>query len=278
MSHLELRLRGDLAKRKLRIEAVGGDKEKYNLGVANSKEIDADSFRVLRLPLENTCGKPSRIREIALYLEGEGQAHLAIDSVRFSGESTRPKKPGDFATKKGAKLRRAMWVWETRNILSHASEVDELLAFAKRNNLTDLYVQIPYEYIEGKVLLDLVTPQRAFNKKAAKAGIKIHALDGDPKFIHSDNHERMLKFVEALIGFNNSGNNDEAYRAIHLDNEPYVLKQWRNDNERQVVIQDYIDLNRKLSPLIRQAGMEFGVDIPFWWGCCGGEGKSEIRL
>jgi hypothetical protein len=167
-----------------------------------------------------------------------------------------------------------MWVWHTARILPDAHSRKELIAFCRRHRVTDLFCQIPYDYEDATVQLHQVEPQRAFNAAASAAGLTVHALDGAPDYVLPAQHQRMVDLIDALDQFNRGGAPETRYAAVHLDNEPYLLPQWRDPESRRLLLQDYIALNGELGRQARAADMEYGVDIPFWWDRHDATGKA----
>lgn len=279
--HLHARLNGELDRRCLRVELIPGtDDPPVVLGTLSNTDLDASTWCVKTWDIPSEGLDRSGARAIRFLLEGDGRAWLALESLWFSsdasGASARPiVKPAERRP-----IRRAMWVWKTKEILPDPGRVERLLAFCKRYRITDLFCQVLLRRsVHGELELALETEQRTFITAAHRAGIKIHALDGDPNFVLRKNHARTFELVEALDRFNRAGPPEGRYDAIHMDNEPYILKEWKKDAEaRQAVIRDYVELNRELRRRANAAGMEYGVDIPFWWDKVDESGQREFHL
>lgn len=268
---LEIALTGKLDARRVLVELLGGrvlDAETPGVGVGTieATQVDAQRWSTLRWSVPADGIDRTKVGAVRLMFEGEGPAWIALASVRFvaDGDAAPATLPPPAPQ---PPIRQAMWVWRTTKILPDPAKVDQLFAFCKAHDITDLFWQVPYnKYKDRQMVLLLVDEQRAFNVRAAAAGIRIHALDGGPEFVLRENHERVFKLVEALDAFNREGPKEGRYAAVHMDNEPYVLKGWKaSDEERQEIIQQYIELNRALRKQVNEAGMEYGVDIPFWW-------------
>ena len=280
--YLHARLNGELGDRSLHVELVPGtDGPAIALGTLTGDGLDAGAWRVHTWTIPAEALDASGVRAIRLMLEGEGQAWVAVESLWFSSDasaasSARPVvKPAERRP-----IRLAMWVWKTRDIVPDPGRVERLLGFCKRQKITDLFCQVlAKKSADGELELIFEDEQRAFNTAAHRAGIKVHALDGDPHFVLKRNHERTFKLVEALDRFNQAGPPEGRYDAVHMDNEPYVLKEWKKDAaSQQAVIQDYIQLNRELRRRANNAGMEYGVDIPFWWDKVDESGKRVYNV
>jgi hypothetical protein len=274
--NLTARLLGRLGRRRLRVELVPVQNPEgagQLLGVIEASRIDADQWRTVRLPLAKDRQGPNQVSFIRILAEGDGAAWFAIDSLTlsFSKDNSTESKHSH-----PQRLRKAVWFWDTEVTLPDPSRRAALLELCHAQGITDLYCQIPYSYEAGEIRLRLIEEQRAFNAAAAAQGTTTHALDGSPEYIFSENHPRMLRLLGVLGTFNKESLPGERYRAIHLDNEPYVLPGWRNDNQRPQIIREYIGLNKKLRDKTSELGMEFGVDIPFWWDDRDKEGTARF--
>lgn len=281
--NLQLRLIGELGQRKLRVELLSGPHATgaasgTTIGLLDAAALDAASWGVKTWTVAGDGLDASALAAVRISLEGEGPAWVALDAVRFCSAEA-----ADWPVTPAAPmrpLRQALWVWKTTKYLAEPGEVEKLLAFCKAHAITDLFWQVPYnKFVGGKIELLQNDAQRAFNAAAHRAGLMVHALDGGPSFVLKENHIRMTKLVEALDAFNRAGAADERYDGVHMDNEPYVLKGWKEGPEaQQAIIQSYLELNRALSAQVKAAGMVYGVDIPFWWDRLDDSGKAMFRV
>lgn len=260
---LELTLIGELGRRTLRVEVNPEAIPDAETGAAAIASFDAaklspDQWRalILRVP-----GKAAGV--VRLILEGEGPAWLAVDRARFCA-SEKPSAWVPLPPERPKPIRVAMWVWTTDEDLAEKARADTLLDFCRGRGITDVFLQIPYEY-DSSVELKLTDAMRDFNIAADRAKIRVHALDGAPRYVLPENHARMFELVAALERFNRDGPPEGRFDAIHLDNEPYVLPEWKDPAKRPPIITAYVELNRELRRRANAAGMELGLDIPFWF-------------
>jgi len=261
---LELRLLGALGRRTLRIElnpeaVPGAEVPGSVVASVDAFKLHADDWRSLVFRVSSkTAGV------IRLILEGEGPAWLAVDRARFCASETpavwQPASPDPPRP-----LRVATWVWTTERELAEQDRAGALLEFARSHGMTDLFVQIPYDYSDGQVKLRLAHALREFNAAARRAGIRVHALDGAPQYVLRENHGRMFALVAALDQFNKESPPEARFDALHLDNEPYILPVWKDPSTRGEIIAAYVDLNRELRGRANAAGLELGLDIPSWF-------------
>ncbi len=281
VSTLYVRALGQLGDRTIKIELLPHLAEKHSgilLGSIDADGLDADSWRVIGLPLAASHGKELAFEGIRITAEGEGTSQFALNAIWFGNTEDSERSMAPTAVRKP--LRKAMWVWKSKEILASATWPGQLLSFCKTQGITDIFWQVPNRKSEGGERgFWYVNEQRAFNAQAHKAGISMHALDGDPEFVWKKNHHRVFELVDALGRFNHECKAEERYVAVHMDNEPYVLKEWKASPEsQQEIIRDYLSLNRELRRRVNAAGMEYGVDIPFWWDSTNDEGERVYYL
>jgi len=281
---LRLRLIGDLGQRRLRVELVSGahiagKSAGSTVGVISAGDLDRQKWSDKTFAAEGEGLDVAALGAVRLTLEGEGPAWVALDAVDFTAADA---AQGAACAPPAAEqpMRRALWVWRTTKYLADSGQVERLLKFCKEHAITDLFWQVPYNKFAGrKIELLQVDEQRRFNIAAHQAGIRVHALDGGPEFVLRENHERPIKLVEAVAAFNAAGPAEGRYFGVHMDNEPYVLKGWKEGPEKQqAIIQSYIELNRALSAQCKAAGMAYGVDIPFWWDRQEAGGERMFRV
>lgn len=175
-------------------------------------------------------------------------------------------------------LQKAMWLWETEKILRNEAELTRLVEFCGTEGITDLFVQIPYRadrrpqttnHSGWEIHWD-PAPFRGLNRQLHAAGIRIHALDGDPRFSLREFHGSVLGLIREIIRYNRSVGPKERFFGIRFDNEPYLLPYFGGIRKGSVLRQ-YLELLDRARPLASQAGLAFGVDIPFWF-----DGNNEF--
>ena len=278
---LNIRVLGRLGGRRVGLSLSSSTEAGDAVSLGYLDELVPDRWQVVSLAVPVAVLRRAASGAIRLSFVGEGAAWLAIDRIALS--STAGDLPGDQPVEHAAvnaphAIHRALWVWNTSVLLESPGGVDELLALCRRWRMTDLFWQVPYTYRDGRVELEHVIAQRRFNASAHRAGITVHALDGGSDYVRRANHPRMLALVDALVRFNGDSPRDARYRAVHLDNEPYVLPEWKNPATRRSLLDDYMTLNRVLSRRVRGAGMAFGVDIPFWWDARDAAGRALFTV
>lgn len=166
-------------------------------------------------------------------------------------------------------LQRAMWVYETPELLRSDAARAELLEFCVPRQITDLFLQAHFvKKGEGFEIAD-ATPMRGLLRAANAHGLRIHALAGDPVHTLRENHERVLARVEAFAAFNESAAADERFAGLHFDIEPHGLPQWKKagDAEKAELLTQFVELNAKVVERLhaRAPGTLYGADIAFWF-------------
>jgi hypothetical protein len=162
---------------------------------------------------------------------------------------------------------RALWVWNTTQIIDRAAEQRALVAFARRNQVTQLFLQLPddpsHRGVAGSVVLD-TSRWKSFLGLLSSGGLRAHALVGSPEDALPEEHQRVLTTVEHVLAYNASAAGRERFAGIRYDIEPYLLPGFRGAR-RQRILAGYLDLLAKTASRARSAGVEFGVDMPFWY-------------
>lgn len=271
-----VRILGSLGQRQAKVEIVAGTNPEAagtTIGTIDAGKLDPRKWSELRFAVPNDFTGAERAGFVRIFVEGSGTAWVALESLAISSEATEPSTSKSTESKT---LRKALWFWETDIVLPDRRRTYLLLELCRTQGITDLYCQIHYDYEDGEIEMRFADEHRAFNASAESLGITIHALDGAPSYVFRENHQRMLDLVDTLAKFNEDGSPNERFQAVHLDNEPYVLPGWHDDDERRIIIRDYIELNQKLRRKTKEVGVELGVDIPFWWDELDADGNAKF--
>lgn len=161
--------------------------------------------------------------------------------------------------------KKALWVWSTEQLIQSPSECRELFDVCERDRIGRLWVQVPYDRAGMGCVLRQADDLRRFMKAAHQRGLVVEALDGYPEFALHEQHHKPLALIDALIEFNQRSSADERFDGIHFDNEPYVILGWHDPEIREQILFDFLTLNVECQKRARETGMQFGVDLPFWW-------------
>lgn len=272
---LTLHLAGELVKRRLRIVATGPESARHVLRTLGAADLEQKAWRPISVDLAD-AGE-GMLRELRLEFDGAGPASLWIRRIDGTGLAWEGRE-GLSASMSPKKLRRALWVWKTPKLLQDADNQKQLSAFCRRLQITDLFVQVPYTYDDGVVVVEHVDALHRFLRKARGTGLTVHALDGAPEYVLPAHHPRMFAMIEALDRFNKAGGDAARFDAVHLDNEPYILDDWKDLSRRQAIITAFVSLNRELRRRVNAADMVYGIDIPFWFDVVDDDGEPRFMV
>lgn len=163
-------------------------------------------------------------------------------------------------------LVKATYVWHAELAIN---EPDEIISFAKENGVTLLYTR-----------LDLEQPFQVYSdfvKKATAAGIEVHAMGGHPVWALEQNRDRMLRLVDWVKAYNKQVSNDEQFRGIHLDIEPYVMPEWGRDKE-SVLRQWMSNITAFVQETKKDTDLETSVDLAVWLDATNVPGDPELSF
>jgi len=165
---------------------------------------------------------------------------------------------------------RAMWVYETEKLLGSGKEEAELLTFAASRRITDLFLQTHFIPGTNADALEIANAaqMKALLRAATAAGVRVHALSGDPVHTLRKNHPKVLRRVEALAAFNTGAGPAARFAGLHLDIEPHALPEWKtaSEEEKRVLLTQFVEVNVAAAELLRARapGTIYGTDIVFW--------------
>lgn len=161
-----------------------------------------------------------------------------------------------------------MWVW-SKSAFSTGEARQQLIRFCLNHNLGHLDVYVDMSGDEEDPILEDAEALRDLIQLAGLNNITIAALRGSPKMFFSENHERTLRELRAIIAFYKTLPTDSLFKGIKYDVEPYRTKEWKARGESlKGIIRDYLTFLRKARSLLQEEEAPFlwlAVDIPFWW-------------
>jgi hypothetical protein len=220
------------------------------------------------IPLEKF---PERIEKKDLaslvFLAQPGKGRVYIGDVAFATEKGVPVP--EPAAKKAYRPspNRAMWLWNTKDLLGSDEEQTRLTDFCGQSGITEIFLQLPYEMEEKEGKKEILwdrTQMALLLSRLHHEGIKVHALDGDPRFALRRWHGHVLVTIKSVVQYNKTVQASERFDGLRYDIEPYILSEF-SGVQKESIIEQYLELLRLSKELTRSAGLEFGVDIPFWF-------------
>ena len=231
----------------------------------------APEWRRAIIPLSAFPPRLDRGRLASLVLEaaGAGSGRIGVKDVAFcSGPAEgAPLGPPLAGAARPRKRDKALWVWNTGEILAGAVEQQALLEFARQEAFTDLFLQLQ-DARQGASRPGELTLERDRWRCLLSAlnghGIRAHALDGFKNYALPEWHDGVLATVENVIRYNRSVNAGERFYGIRYDIEPYLIAGFSGPH-RQRIAESYLALLEKIAWRTQPALLPLGVDIPFWY-------------
>jgi hypothetical protein len=159
---------------------------------------------------------------------------------------------------------RGTWVWSRTSWVAPAGRA-QLFSFLKQHGLSVILIQIHTDYSGEAAKLQNEEDLSALLQEAAGAGVVVHALDGGPNFIYAPWPEKLAGQIRAVAAFNAAHPREARFAGVHYDIEPYTLAAFKNDETRSEVCRAYVATLKRLAPVAKEHGLEFSVDIPFWF-------------
>lgn len=160
-----------------------------------------------------------------------------------------------------------MWVWSSSSFSSQEAR-QQLVEFCVKHRITHLDVHTKILYDSNKATLK---DSEAFKDLVVLAGqhnITTAALCGNPKMFFSENHERTLRDLRAIVAFSETLSQDNLFNGIKYDVEPYCTKEWKaGGTPVYPMMHDYLSLLRKARAVLEKEAppLWLAADTPFWW-------------
>lgn len=207
------------------------------------------------------------LASLVFLVRGTGRGRVFVKDLAFTTRRAVQIPRATEATIPERFLNKAMWLWQTENIVTSPSEQQRLLTFCKTQGITDLFLQIPYEAKEEDGQWQILWNPLLIHPLIAQlhqAGVKVHALDGDPRFALREWHGRVIAVIQSIIRYNRDRSTQERFDGIRYDIEPYLLPEF-GGVQQEAILKQYLSLLVVSQTLASQADLAFGVDIPFWF-------------
>ena len=207
------------------------------------------------------------LASLVFVVKGNGQGRVFVKDLAFTTKRDVQIPQPKEAIIPARPLNKAMWLWETDKIVTNPDEQQRLLTFCKEEGITDLFLQIPYKAKEEKGQWKILWNPlliRPLISQLHQAGIKVHALDGDPRFALREWHGRVIATLESIILYSRESPPQERFDGIRFDIEPYLLPSF-GGVQKEAILKQYLSLLVASQTLTSQADLALGVDIPFWF-------------
>ncbi|UVI32836.1 hypothetical protein [Paenibacillus spongiae] len=148
---------------------------------------------------------------------------------------------------------KATWVWDTKTLMKDKSKI---LAFAEEQGVNVIFLHIDRKSKDFE-------PYRAFVEEAHGLGIEVEALGGDPTWGLTGYREEIASFIEWIEDYQSAVGGRAAFDGIHVDIEPYLLKEWEQDQD-DVVRQWTGNVEYLVKKVKRDVSLRVSADLPFW--------------
>ncbi len=207
------------------------------------------------------------LASLVFIVKQNGRGRVFVKDLAFTKKRGAQMPKPKEAKRLVRPLKKAMWLWETEKVITNPEEQQRLITFCKTRGTTDLFLQIPYEAKKKKGKWEILWASSKFRPLIAglhRAGVKVHALDGDPRFALKKWHGRVIATIQSIIQYNREVTPQERFDGIRYDNEPYLLPNFAGV-QKEAVLKQYLSLLKASQSLARQANLTFGVDISFWF-------------
>ncbi|MFP3388621.1 hypothetical protein [Brevibacillus sp. SIMBA_040] len=171
---------------------------------------------------------------------------VAIHDYRYWKEAAADMPQVDRDRYKGT------YIWRAETI---RTEKDEIIAFAKENDVNLLYVRID---MQQPILM-----YQDFVREAKAAGIEVHAMGGHPIWALTESRGKILKLVNWVKAYNQEVSPGEQFHGVHLDIEPYVMPVWRE--KKEAVLRQWMgNIEAFVEATKHETNLEVSVDLAAW--------------
>lgn len=143
------------------------------------------------------------------------------------------------------------WLWDTTRI---EQDPAQLVKDIQEKRVNRVYLQINPE-------VPILAYQR-FIKAASSSGITIYALDGGRTWATSGQLDYEA-FWDWVGRYQEEVAVDERFKGVHLDVEPYLLSNWKENQTK--IVRAYEDMIKDAADRSKALQMTIGADIPFWF-------------
>ena len=167
-----------------------------------------------------------------------------------------------------------MWVWSKYSFATEEAR-QRLVRFCLKHGISHLDVQIKFSHDNGIPRLQHEEAFRNLVLLAGERNITMAALRGNPRMFSSQNHERSLRELDAIIAFSRSLPEKSLFKGVKYDVEPYLTKEWKvKGKPLNTLMHDYLAFLRKAKTALHEKAphLWLAVDTPFWWD------KEEFTL
>lgn len=209
-----------------------------------------DDWQRVELPLPTTGWDVERWRSVNVACPETG-GELEIDDLELI-----------LADALRASPKRALWVWDPAAWQSHAAQ---LISHLQAVGAQDVFVTVPLSD-EACPAAQCAVAQpdalRQFLAQAARAGLQVWAVMGDPAAVYDEEHAVWLARARAFAEFNRLSTDDQRLAGVQFDIEHYLVPGFGMSpaawNRRYLAL--FADIRRVAPALLIDAV------VPWWFG------------
>ncbi|MEZ0373227.1 MAG: hypothetical protein ACAI44_29315 [Candidatus Sericytochromatia bacterium] len=204
--------------------------------------------------------KPAELTQLVLDIKGNRPGELMVHSVALLQPGS--QLPARLPETSGPEPSRGVWLWQSHQFLDPVLRA-QMLESLGREGVRQIFVQLAG--IDGAHPGELKLVREAWQPaiEAAQAkGIRVHALDGDPRYVLPDWHAGVLATARGVLAYNQAVPEKARFAGIQYDIEPYLLPGYFGERQQELM-QGLVRLVDGLSTL-RQPDFKLGLAAPFW--------------
>ena len=164
---------------------------------------------------------------------------------------------------------RALWLWNTEELIARADLREELLRVRDKLDIEDVFLNFPhrFERVGDKIHCMILQEDsvESLIRWASARELKIFALAGEPEWALREFSDYADAFTHAVLQFAQQLPDDATISGIHLDVEPHLLIQFASPVLRTQLYVNLIQLHQRLADVVHAAStLEYGADMAFW--------------
>jgi hypothetical protein len=175
---------------------------------------------------------------------------------------------------------KATWVWNTTPLLADPRAQTTLLELLEGQGFDRVFLQLPGLPGETGHLGGGAWDEEALRgliRAVRGAGLRVYALDGFRSYALATHHAAALDVVDGVIRHNREAPPDARFDGLHHDIEPYLLAGFHGTRRDQILV-DYLGLVAEAANRLRDAGLAYGLDIPFWYDAPDEESYEPVQV
>jgi hypothetical protein len=231
-----------------------------------------------------------RLVRMSLSIIKLGDYRFYLDDIAFKRVKTAvvPEPPGAGtagAAKPVADSYRAMWVWNTRDLLApdQPEHAKRFFTFCSENQVNEIYLSVEFDrrVAEGVPQYEIRNPERyrAILVRAHREGLRIEGLAGTPEWAVRRNHAHALAAVDAMLTFNRASPTGARFDGVHFDVEPYTLVGYSDPQYRPRILVAFLEMVSQCAARVQtEPNTRFSCDVPAWFYQAGGLERERLTV